>query len=263
MNRFAPVLLSLAFAAPAFAQQDTAPAAAPADPRESASLHRDFNDPWERFNRPMYRFNRAIDKAVLRPVARGYQRITPGPLRRGISNFFDNLQQPITTVNLLLQGHPIKATASLGRFALNSTFGIGGIFDPADEAKIPDYDADFGQTFHRWGWKKSRYVVLPVFGPATVRDAWGKGVNRQVSPITWLADREGSEISILYGIDARARGLAAESLLEGSPDEYALVRDAYLQRRRCQLIDCSEELPDYLLPEYEIEIPDIETFRER
>lgn len=218
-------------------------------------------DPWERANRRVYAFNRGFDRLVFLPVARGYQRVTPPLLRRGITNFFDNLVQPVTALNLLLQGRPGHAGASLGRFALNSTLGLGGILDPAGHAGIPRRNADFGQTFARWGWQRSRYVVLPMFGPSTARDTWGKGVNSRLSPVSELARREGAEISVLYGVDARARGLSAEAMLEGAPDEYALVRDAYLQYRRCQIIDCSEELPEYLLPDYEFEIPNFEQLR--
>lgn len=218
----------------------------------------EVDDPWQPFNRRMYRFNRAIDSVVFKPVAKGYSRFTPRVLRLGVSQFFDNLQEPVVSLNLLLQGKLKMAGASLGRFLLNSTLGLGGVLDPASHAKIPNPRADFGQTFAVWGWRKSRYVVLPLFGPATMRDTWGKGVNTTVSPIDWLARREGAEISLLYGIDARASALPAESLLADAEDEYAMVRDVYLQYRRCQIVDCSEELPEYLLPDYEFEIPNID-----
>ncbi len=259
------LLLTLAMAMPAVPALATEPVAEPAlesarelppVPHDSAAL-----DPWEPFNRRVYRFNRGFDRLLFLPVARTYQRITPPPLRRGVTNFFDNLMQPVSALNLLLQGKPGQAGTALGRFTLNATLGIGGIFDPADEAGIPHRSVDFGQTFARWGWQRSRYVVLPVFGPSTARDALGKGVNSRFSPVSELARREGAEFSLLYGIDARARALSAEAMLADAPDEYTLVRDAYLQYRRCQIVDCSEELPDYLLPDYEFEIPDFETLR--
>lgn len=215
-------------------------------------------DPYESFNRSMYGFNRAIDRAVLRPVARGYATVVPSVLRKGVSNFFGNLQQPVTALNLLLQGRPGHAGAALGRFALNLTLGLGGVLDPASHANIPYRDLDFGQTFAHWGWDRSRYLVMPLFGPATFRDGWGKLINGRVSPIRALAEEEGPGVTLLYGIDARAWALGADAFLEGAEDEYALVRDAYLQRRRCQLVDCSEELPDYLSPDYEYEIPDFD-----
>jgi phospholipid-binding lipoprotein MlaA len=221
-----------------------------------------IHDPWERANRRVYAFNRGFDRVAFLPVARGYQRVTPPLLRRGISNFFDNLQQPVSALNLLLQGRPGQAGTALGRFALNTTLGVGGILDPATEARIPRRSADFGQTFAVWGWHDSRYMVLPLFGPSTGRDTWGRVINSRFSMVSEVARREGAEISVLYGIDARARALSAESMLVGAADEYAMVRDAYLQWRRCQIIDCSEELPDYLLhPIYEFEIPDFDTLR--
>jgi phospholipid-binding lipoprotein MlaA len=218
-------------------------------------------DPWEPANRRIYAFNRGFDRIAFLPIARGYQRLTPSVLRLGVSNFFDNLMQPVTALNLLLQGRPVQAATSLGRFTMNATLGLGGFLDPATHANIPRRSADFGQTFSRWGWETSRYVVLPIFGPATARDTFGKVANSQFSPVSELARREGPYVSVLYGIDARARALSAEAMLAGSADEYALVRDAYLQYRRCQVIDCSEELPAYLLPDYEFEIPDFEALR--
>ncbi len=220
-------------------------------------------DPWERINRPIFKLNNTLDRVILRPTAVVYSRVVPRLAQRGVTNFFSNLQQPITSLNLLLQGRPIKFVGSLGRFLMNSTLGLGGIFDPATHAGIPAYDQDFGQTFHRWGWKRSRYIMLPLFGPATIRDGLGKGVNTRVSPITWFAEEYGAEYSVLYGVNARSRGLSADAFLRGGGDEYLLMRDAYLQFRRCQLVDCSDELPDYLLPDYEFELPDVESIRLR
>jgi phospholipid-binding lipoprotein MlaA len=253
---FAPFCAGLLLASAAMAETPPAAEAAPDEPANGHLL-----DPWEPANRRVYAFNRGFDRIVFLPVARGYQRIMPPVLRRGISNFFDNLTQPVSALNLLLQGRPGQAGSALGRFTLNATFGLGGVFDPASEVGIPRRNADFGQTFARWGWKQSRYLVLPVFGPSTARDSWGKGANSQLSPVSELARREGAHISILYGIDARTRGLSAEAMLAGAADEYALVRDAYMQYRRCQIIDCSEELPEYLLPDLEFEIPDFDSLR--
>ena len=218
-------------------------------------------DPWENFNRKVHSFNDVIDRALLRPVAKGYTAVAPRVVRIGISNFFSNLQQPISGLNLLLQGHPLKAGSAIGRFLINATVGLGGILDPASDADIPMHTRDFGQTLARWGWKESRYVVLPVFGPSTLRDGLGKSGSSTVSPVTWLARRHGAQLSLLYGVDARASVLPLESMLDGAADPYLLIRDAYLQRRRCQIVDCSGEMPDYLLPDYDFEIPDFDTLR--
>lgn len=215
-------------------------------------------DPWERFNRPMHRFNRAIDDAFFRPVAKGYAKVTPKLVRTGIGQFFSNLQQPIVALNLLLQGRPGQAGTATGRFLLNATFGLGGFLDPATHAGIPKRDKDFGQTFAQWGWKQSRYLVLPAFGPATLRDGLGKGLNTRISPISELARRHGPGVTFVYGIDTRASVLHLEGLMGEVEDDYIFFRDIYYQRRACQIRDCSEDLPDYLLPDYEFEIPDLD-----
>lgn len=242
-----------------------APAAGVAPEGESAAdvrLPAEELDPWQPFNRRMYTFNRTLDRAILLPVARGYVRVVPQVLRRGVSNFFNNLYQPITAINFLLQAEPRRAASAGGRFLMNATLGVGGIFDPATEAGFGFHDNDWGHTLAHWGWKRSRYLVLPLFGPATVRDTWGKGVNTQFSPVRYVADQWGPGVSLLYGVDARASGLPAEAFLEDAEDEYLLVRDAYLQRRHCQIVDCTEELPEYLLPDYEVELPDFDWRRD-
>lgn len=248
-------------AAVAQAQDSPAGAVAAADSGNHGLSSFEALDPWQPFNRKAHAFNSVLDKIILRPVAKGYATVTPKIVRKGVSNFFGNLQQPVTTLNLLLQGHGKDAGKSFGRFLMNLTLGLGGILDPATDAGIPYYDQDFGQTFAVWGWEDSRYLVLPIFGPGTVRDGLGKGVNTTVSPISWFAEENGAEYSILYGVDARASALPAEAFLKGAPDEYLLIRDAYLQRRRCQVSDCSEDVPDYLNPDYEFEIPDFDTLR--
>lgn len=218
-------------------------------------------DPWEGFNRKVHAVNHVFDRALLRPVAKVYDTVTPRPVRTGISNFFSNLQQPITAMNFILQGHPLQAGTALGRFLINATVGMAGTLDPATSMEIPRRSRDFGQTLAQWGWVESRYVVLPIFGPSTLRDGLGKSGSSTVSPITWLARREGAELTFLYGIDARAGVLPFESMLDDAADPYLMIRDAYLQRRRCQIIDCSGEMPDYLLPDYDFEIPDFDTLR--
>lgn len=232
-----------------------------ADPADHGLSSFEALDPWQGYNRKAHAFNMTLDRIILRPIAKGYATVTPTVVRTGVSNFFGNLQQPVSTLNLLLQGKGKDAGKSLGRFLLNLTLGLGGLLDVATQAGIPDYSKDFGQTFAAWGWGESRYLVLPIFGPGTVRDGLGKGVNTTVSPISWFAEKNGAEYSVLYGVDARARALPAEAFLKGAPDEYLLIRDAYLQRRRCQVTDCSEDVPDYLNPDYEFEIPDFDTLR--
>ena len=209
-------------------------------------------DPWERINRQMHRVNNVIDRGVARPLARTYVRVVPRPVRLGVSNFFSNLGQPVTAVNSLLQGQPKRAAQSLGRFALNSTLGIGGVFDPASDAQLPNRSEDFGQTLGVWGWKRSRYVELPLFGPRTIRDVVGIFGDAPLSPLRQVeADHARVPIQGLQLVDVRTQLLSTDSLREGVEDDYALVRDAWSQRRDYQIfgdrqLDDDSSLPDYL-----------------
>jgi phospholipid-binding lipoprotein MlaA len=218
-------------------------------------------DPWERFNRRMHVINNAIDRTVAQPLALAYVRVVPRPVRLGIGNFFSNLGQPVTAVNSLLQGKPLRAAQSLGRFALNSTLGIGGVFDPASDAKLPHRNEDFGQTLGVWGWKRSRYVELPVFGPRTVRDVFGAFGDAPLSPLRQVeADRVAIPLQGLQLVDVRAQLLSTDALREGAEDDYALVRDAWSQRRDYQIfgdrqLDDDSGLPDYLREETNPNVP--------
>lgn len=214
-------------------------------------------DPWEKYNRRMHKFNNGVDRVVAKPLAKAYVKAVPRPVRLGVSNFFNNLGQPVSALNALLQGKPKQAAQSLGRFMLNSTLGIGGIFDPADDAKIPNKSEDFGQTLGVWGWKRSRYVELPLFGPRTVRDTFGLIGDAPLSPIRQI---ENDKIRIftqgLQLVDVRAQLLPLDSLRDGATDEYALFRDGWSQRRNYQIFgdskrekDQDRDLPDYLREE--------------
>jgi len=218
-------------------------------------------DPWEGLNRKIFAFNSTLDRFILKPAAKTYATLAPKPVKTGVSNFFKNLQQPVSAVNLLLQGHPVQAATATGRFAFNVVFGLGGLFDPATPAEIPYRDRDFGQTFAQWGWQDSRYFVMPVFGPTTLRDGIGSLTSSNVSPMRWLDARERAYLGVLYGLNARASVLSMDPMIREAADPYLLVRDAFLQRRHCQIVDCSEEVPDYLLPDYDYEIPDFDSLR--
>ena len=130
------------------------------------------DDPLEKFNRKVYAFNDAMDKAVIRPVAVGYRKVTNPPVRRSVSDFFTNIRMPITVANDLLQARPKQALQSTGRFLVNLTLGLGGFFDPASQLGLPLEDNDFGVTLARWGVPDGDYLVLPFIGPTTVRDVW-------------------------------------------------------------------------------------------
>lgn len=189
-------------------------------------------DPWERYNRKMHRFNLAIDRGIARPLANAYVNVTPQPVRLGVSNFFENLRSPLTMVNQLLQGHPVFALQTLGRFVMNSTLGIGGLMDPASAAKVPRRTEDFGQTLGVWGWQNSRYFELPLFGPRTVRDTFGLAGDVPLSPLRQVDDSEVRfGLQGLQLVNTRSQLLAVDALRDQAVDEYALTRDAWLQRR--------------------------------
>jgi len=214
-------------------------------------------DPWEGWNRRVHRFNNTLDRNVARPVARGYARVVPAPVRTGIGNFFSNLSEPFSAVNSLLQGKPKQAGKSLARFVLNTTLGLGGVFDPASEANLPRGNEDFGQTLAVWGWKHSRYLELPLFGPRTVRDSFGLGGDIAASPLRQIDDELlRYSLTGLSLADTRAQLLALENLREGVPDDYILIRDAWLQRRQYLIFgrdggNQEQALPDYLLDDEE------------
>lgn len=218
-------------------------------------------DPWEGYNRRMHRFNNAVDRRVARPLARGYVRAVPRPVRLGVSNFFNNLGQPLTMVNSLLQGKPKQAGQAFGRFLLNSTFGVAGLFDPATRANLPQKSEDFGQTLGVWGWKRSRYFELPLFGPRTVRDVFGMAGDAPLSPLRQIeADRIRVPLQGVQLVDVRAQLLSTDSLREGAEDDYTLVRDAWSQRRDYQIFgdqrgDAGNGLPDYLREDDESIVP--------
>ncbi|MEO6102790.1 MAG: VacJ family lipoprotein [Pseudoxanthomonas sp.] len=216
-------------------------------------------DPWEKINRKTHRFNNAVDRTIARPLARGYVKVVPRPVRLGVSNFFSNLGEPITTLNSLLQGKPVQAAQSLGRFLLNSTVGIGGIFDPASDANLPRKNEDFGQTLGVWGWRRSRYVELPLFGPRTIRDVFGLLGDAPLSPIRQIdEDKVRLGLQGLQLVDVRAQLLSIDALREGAVDEYALFRDSWLQRRNYQIgeDDRKSDQQDQNLPEYLLEEED-------
>lgn len=193
-------------------------------------------DPWETFNRKVHRFNNAVDRGVARPLATAYVHVVPRFARTGVSNFFSNLRSPLTVVNQLLQGHADDAWDTLGRFLMNSTLGLGGLFDPASKAMVPKRNEDFGQTLGAWGWRQSRYVELPFFGPRTVRDVFGLAGDAPLSPIRGIeSDKVRIGLQGLQLVDTRAQLLSLDELRDSAVDEYALTRDAWLQRRNYQI----------------------------
>jgi phospholipid-binding lipoprotein MlaA len=190
-------------------------------------------DPIEGFNRAMYGFNEVVDKAVIKPVAQGYDAVLPSPVRTGVTNFFGNIADFFIGVNNLLQGKPGDAASDIGRVLVNSTVGILGLIDVASEMGMEKHEEDFGQTFGRWGVGDGAYVVLPFFGPRTVRDTAGLVVDVAADPvgnIDHVPTR--NTLLALRIVDTRADLLPADKVIEEAAlDKYAYVRDGYLQRR--------------------------------
>lgn len=207
---------------------------------------RDSRDPWEPYNRAMYSFNRGVDRAILRPVARGYDWLAPAPVQRGIGNAFTNLHYPVVVLNLALQGRPKDSGLALGRFVVNSTAGVAGIFDVATRLDMPAFREDFGQTLAVWGWRDSRYFMLPLLGPSTLRDGPARGVDWLTDVANhWVVDQAGYAPTAVEVVDTRAGFLDQERALEEAYDEYVFVRDAWLQNRDFLISNGQTVVPDY------------------
>lgn len=196
-------------------------------------------DPIEGFNRAMYGFNEAVDAAVIKPVAQGYDYVLPAPVRTGVTNFFGNIADLFIGVNNLLQGKPDQAVSDLGRVLINSTVGILGLFDVATPAGLEKHEEDFGQTFGRWGVGNGAYVVLPIVGPRTVRDTAGFLLDVTVDPVANVGHVPTRNVLLaLRLVDTRADLLPADKVIEEAAlDKYSYVRDGYLQRRRSLVFD--------------------------
>ena len=209
----------------------------PADPQAPV------DDPWEGFNRHVHGFNNTADQLVFRPLAVGYDTVAPAPVKAGVSRFFANLGMPATAVNQALQGRPRHAAQSLGRFAVNFTVGIGGVFDPATHFGVPQHaPQDFGQTLATWGWSESRYLVLPLFGPRTLRDTVAIVGDQPLSPLGQVQSRVAAAgLQMMEVVDGRARMLPLDKFRRDAFDDYLLVRDAWAQRRKQQI---QQELQD-------------------
>lgn len=196
-------------------------------------------DPFERMNRGTHRFNDAVDRAVLKPVATGYRNHVPQLIQTGVDNVLEHLAFPTTIVNDLLQLKIKDTLIDLGRFAVNSTLGIGGLLDPASRFGIPRNDEDFGQTLGRWGVPSGPYLVLPFFGPSSVRDAPAIYADAQTD-LRVALDLDSTTEWVLVGlsfVNRRAELLPFDPSFDSAYDRYAFIRDAWLQRREYQVKD--------------------------
>ena len=207
----------------------------------SANKERNPADPFEGVNRVVFKFNDTLDRFVVKPVAKTYRWVAPKFVERGVSNFFSNLGEVTTIPNHLLQGKVGQSFNSTGRFLINSTIGVVGLWDVATPMGLRKTKEDFGQTLGKWHVPSGPYLVLPILGPSTVRDAGGTVVDTLTKPTTWLPEDEAARLSLtgLSGINTRAELLDSESLLTG--DRYSAIRDFYLQIREFNVKDGAVE----------------------
>ncbi len=205
----------------------------------------DPRDPFEHYNRDMFAFNDALDRNVVKPIATHYVDYVPEFVRIGVGNFLGNLGDVWTAVNNYLQLKPVQGTQDTARVIFNTTLGLAGLIDFATPMGLPKHEEDFGQTLAIWGVKSGPYLVLPLFGPSTVRDGLAKSVDLYVDPVGQF-DSESfrNTARVMRVIDTRAELLGASSLMEDvALDRYQFLRDAYLQRRQWRIRDGEPE-PD-------------------
>ena len=203
------------------------------------------HDPWEKLNRQAFKFNEAADKVTLKPIAKGYRKIVPLPVRMGITNFFHNLGGPRSALNNFLQGKPRHGFGELGRFVINSTLGMGGLVDVATATGLEAHPEDFGQTAAVWGVPPGPYIMIPFMGPQTLRDAalLPANINTDIFHFvdeTSVRDR----LWALRGVDVRHRLLPLEEFLQDSKDPYVSLRESFLQNREFQIYDGDPPVED-------------------
>ncbi len=220
------------------------------DDFETSKVEDEIYDPFEPVNRAIFSFNNIADRVVLEPVAKGYKKL-PSPIQSGISNFLSNLRAPLVVVNQLLQGQGENAIQSSGRFIINSTVGLLGVFDVAEKIGIEEKEEDFGQTLATWGVGDGFYIVLPLFGPSNMRDTSGMLITMVTDPINAYAVSEGEAWLVpmrtaANAVDQRSKIIdEVNALRDNSVDYYAAVRSSYYQNRKAAItnVDDSELTP--------------------
>jgi len=211
------------------------------------------DDPWEPFNRSVFEFNEGLDKYVLKPVVSGYRFVLPEFIREGVYNFFSNYNDIYTALNNLLQGKPDYAFNDLMRVVVNTTMGLGGLIDLATPGGLEKHKEDFGQTFGVWGVPSGPYVVLPFFGPSSVRDTFGTVADLETDYLFKYIPDVGLRNSLtgLRVVNARNTYYEAGDLLDGAAiDKYSFLRDAYIQRRKYQINEGRDD-EEPQMPTYE------------
>jgi phospholipid-binding lipoprotein MlaA len=198
-------------------------------------------DPFEPVNRKIHKFNTAMDKFALKPIARGYEKVVPKPIRKGFTNFFSNLTTPRSALNNFLQGEPKQGFNELGRFLINSTFGIGGLFDFAKNQGMERYDENFAQTLSVWGVPDGPYVVIPFWGPNMMSDVFALPVDYYSDVWTYYDNTSvRDKVWLLRLIDLRYRLLSLEEFLEDSTDPYITIRESFMGNRNFRIYDGDE-----------------------
>ncbi len=198
----------------------------------------DVRDPFERGNRAVFKFNQNLDHAVARPAARAYKKIVPRPIRTGLGNVLSNAAYPRVIISQLLQGKLAETGSDTGRLLVNSIMGIGGLFDVATDMGLDRHDEDFGQVLGKWGMPSGPYLMLPVLGPSSVRDAFGK-IPDQLTNATHYIDDSATRygVTALRLLNDRANLLEGDALLDRAADQYTFVRSAWLQHREYEVRD--------------------------
>jgi phospholipid-binding lipoprotein MlaA len=193
---------------------------------------RDPRDPWERANRSIWAFDYAFDRALYRPVATGYVKITPAPVRRSVRNFLDNLTYTDTILNDFLQGKLRDGGSDIGRLLVNTVFGLGGLFDPATHMSLDKHSADVGQTLGIWGVGTGPFFMIPFYGPSDVRDTLGMVADEYATPRPYLSDQYLYwSLWLIDKVDLRSLLLDRDQFIDTAYDPYTFVRNAYLQHR--------------------------------
>lgn len=211
-------------------------------------------DPYQGFNRSMYKVNDTLDRAALKPVAKGYRKVTPNFVRAGVGNFLGNLEYPATAINQFLQGKGKLGLRDTGRFLVNTTLGVAGLFDVATHMGLEKNDEDFGQTLAVWGVPSGPFLELPLFGPSSVRDAPSRIVDwfsnpLQYADVPWEAEWGVRVINVVH---SRSELLPLDETLQRAYDPYVFIRDAWIQQREFNVFDGNpppEQLEDLEEPE--------------
>ena len=217
---------------------------------ETTSIEDEVYDPFEPVNRAIFSFNNVADRIILEPIAKGYKKL-PSPIQSGFNNFLSNLRVPLIVVNQLLQGQGENAAQSSGRFIVNSTVGVFGLFDVAERIGLEEKQEDYGQTLATWGVGDGFYIVLPLFGPSNLRDTSGMVLTMLTDPINAYAVNEGEAWLVpmrtaVNAVDQRSKIIdEVNALRDNSVDYYAAVRSSYYQNRKAAInnIDDSELTP--------------------